>query len=132
MTKQIDKRLELMEGTCKVCGQIKMVNAESGLDADYRATMECGCDEGRVRRAELRVGEKVRSVCGEASEMRGFTKLGDAATALIMDTAMSVMRDEILQAQIKVFDSVLTMTRKTNGLGIQRTKKIEIGEEALE
>lgn len=132
MAKQIDKTLELMEGTCSACDQIKLVPAANAVDADYKATMECRCEAGRVTRASLRVASEVRSVCGEASEMRGFTKLPDEVADLVLKVAMSCMKDEILQAQIKVDDSVLTMTRKAAGIGIQRSKKIEIGQEVAE
>lgn len=132
MAKQIDKTLELMEGTCKACGQLKMVNAEDGIDADLKATMECRCDKGRTVRAEMRVRQEVRNVCGQSSEMLGFIEIPEKTTELIQSVAMACMRDEILQAQIKVDDSVLTMTRKAAGIGIQRTKKIEIGQEVAE
>lgn len=130
--KQIDKTLQLMEGSCSECGQIKMVSAANAVDADYKATMECRCEAGRVKRASLRVASEVCSVCGEASEMLGFTKMSDEVMDLVHMVAMSCMREEIIQAQIKVDDSVLTMTRKAAGIGIQRSKKIEIGQEVAE
>lgn len=132
MAKQINKTLELMEGTCQACGQLKMVNAEDGIDADYKATMECRCEKGRAMRAELRVSQEVRNVCGERAEMLGFTELPEESIDLIENVAMACMKDEILQAQIKVDDSVLTLTRKAAGIGIQRSKKIEIGQEVSE
>ena len=37
-----------MEGSCKYCGQIINVEAETQTEADEKATMECGCGAAKL------------------------------------------------------------------------------------
>ena len=43
-----------MEGSCKYCGQIINVEAETQTEADEKATMECGCGAAKLAQKRSR------------------------------------------------------------------------------
>lgn len=119
-------------GFCKGCDQGQLVEANTQVEADILATKMCKCELSRPIRAEWDIVDKVQKVCDWESESLGFKKLNtDVADALIQMGKLC-LHNHIIQGQVKVDDSVVTLTRKAAGVGIQRTMKVEIGEEALE
>ena len=100
-----EKKKELMEGYCKGCGQMILVEADAAALADTEATKKCKCEQSRI-----------------------FRSVAD----MLFTIAKMCLHDEIAQAQVKVEDSTITITRKTASVGINRTMKVEIGEEAQE
>lgn len=122
----------LMEGFCRGCGQMAMVRADNQTEADHEATKQCKCEPSKTIRAEWEIVEKVEKVGSWESEDLGFKALSMAVKDSLVEIGKLCLHDKITQGQIKVEDSVITITRKAASVGINRSMKVEIGEEAME
>lgn len=122
----------LMEGFCRGCGQMAMVRADYQSEADDEATRKCKCEESKTIRAEWEIVQKVEKVGSWESEDLGFKSLSMEVKDSLVEIGKLCLHDKITQGQIKVEDSVITITRKAASVGINRSMKVEIGEEAME
>lgn len=122
----------LMEGFCRGCGQMAMVRADNQTEADCEATKQCKCEPSKTIRAEWEIVQKVEKVGSWESEDLGFKSLSMEVKASLVRIGKLCLHDKITQGQIKVEDSVITITRKAASVGINRSMKVEIGEEARE
>ena len=109
-----------------------MVRADYQSEADDEATRKCKCEKSKVIRAEWEISQKVEKVGSWESEALGFKALSTEVKASLVEIGELCLHDKITQGQIKVEDSVITITRKAASVGINRSMKVEIGEEAME
>ncbi|MBR3183295.1 MAG: hypothetical protein IKF61_02980 [Firmicutes bacterium] len=109
-------------GTCKFCGQSKMINPlDVYIDVNYQASLECKCQEGeawrRYEAVKISTSENIRHLIGKKFP----------AIAEIMEEAMEpVWNEDIVTLQATTYDGdVITLKRVKDALNIKHVHKEE-------
>lgn len=102
-----------MMGTCRCCGQKKVVpDAMSQAEADLEATRSCTCSDGVSVRRQIAEKDTVAEMLPDVEEqVRGYV-LETAQLIRKMDLAAVTIRlDEISTVKLKAKDGAVTITR---------------------
>lgn len=119
--------MESMTGTCRYCGQTKIVEAESQKDADERVTIDCSCPGGELERKKRHVQEQLDELIGELAPDNGWDPVRPAVFNTILKIAYHIVENDISSCAMRVDDSNLKITRSKGKINIERSKTIRQG-----
>lgn len=123
--------MDYMNGVCKGCGQVIIVEAADQQDADIKATDRCGCHESRLIKNRVRIRNTITDLCGEAAEERGFQWLDTELTELIINLAELTQLGRVESAQLRAGDSVIKIRTNADGMLLFSRNRSETIEEEI-
>lgn len=122
--------MENMYGTCRFCGQQKIVSAADQADADIKATNECTCPDAVLNKKRKRVTEYMQSICsGDDATEAKFQMFDSDQTHVAVNLAELIQLGKFLNAKIVSEDSVLKISLSKNKevrISRERREKIEV------
>lgn len=107
--------MQTFEGTCRFCGQIQPVMAESFEAADLIVTDRCNCDGAALEKRKACLRENIVEVAGSGCEKYGFNPLDIEIIDLIYAAGVMVMNDEVQQISICADGTVVKISINTKG-----------------
>ena len=119
--------MESMTGTCRYCGQTKIVTAESQEDADERVTVECSCPGGELERKKKHVREQLDELIGELSPDNDWDPVKKETFDSILEVAYCVAEGSISSCAMRVDNTNLKITSSKGKINIERSKTIRQG-----
>lgn len=106
-------KMENKTGTCKFCGQIKMIKAFPNEDPDTIATNECDCYEARKEHdVNVIVSAVSNAIDKKFNELKNVPK----ALSAIKSALEPAAREEITSAVFKIGSFTFTVTTKDGKL----------------
>lgn len=128
----MNDEMEMMNGTCRYCGQVIAVKAMDQIDANLKAEDECNCDRAVRAKKFKAAGTYLQTlICGDRCREAGFAELTDKQVRLASLALESICKDNVLSVQINLEDSTLKLSAKAEDkVSIIRGKKISMRTEA--
>lgn len=118
---------ESMTGTCRFCGQTKIVTAGSQEEADMIATADCGCHGAELARKKKHVGEQLDELIGELAPDNGWDPVRPKVYEVILQLAYQITENHISSCAMRVDDTNLKITRNKGKINIERSKTVRQG-----
>jgi transcription elongation factor Elf1 len=133
-TKEGEKQMGTEKGSCKYCGQQKIVQCDPGdtqTEIDEIATANCDCPESmrvvdkteQIATANARIDE----LFGDESCDTGFYPIKDDAAINLMKTVASLIADHTVQSAMIQIDGNCKAKISTNSkskIEVMRTQRI--------
>lgn len=116
-----------MIGHCLYCGQEVMVEAESDSMADLEASRNCNCDNIIKRKSQLKV--LIEDQCGEGALRYQMQPVKKEAETLIQAVGDAILDRTIEAANIKVADTIVSISASKSGCKMSRKRAISISSE---
>ena len=121
------KELKEMTGTCKHCGQTKIVRAASQEEADRIAAMECNCPGGDMERRKKQVKEQLDELIGYLAPDNGWEPAKEETFDAIREIAEQIAEEKITSCAMRIDDTNLKLSRNKGKITIERSKTIKQG-----
>lgn len=119
-----------MNGICKYCGTMQMVNAETLEEANVKASQHCTCEGADREMKLLAVRDVVNDLMGEGALERGFSTCTIRQMEMVNELAELVVDDVIKKASLALDTSNITISKGLDTVKINRNKKTSICLEA--
>lgn len=107
--------MQTFEGTCRFCGQIQPVMAESPEEADSIVTDRCNCDGAIFEKRKACLKENIAEVAGAGCEKYGFNPLDVEITNLLYAAGVMVMLDKMQQISVSADGTAVKISVNTKG-----------------
>lgn len=119
---------DMMLGTCRFCGQRKMVQAMSEAVANEVATSECNCEEGESFRKKEACLDRIAEICKAPKNEAGVTPLSEDLAVFVRGIADRVAIKSIESATIEYMGTVIKLRPGTEEKPVKfsRSWKLEI------
>ena len=122
--------MDSLYGTCRYCGQMKMVKAADKQDADIKVTKECTCPDARLERKRVQIRTMIMDLCGAGGAQRGFMELTDEQKNAVIMLAEMVESGRAISVSLRMADSAIKLSTDADGsLKFRRDRKETIEEE---
>lgn len=109
---------------------MQAVIATSQEEADTLVTEKCDCDGSDKIKKIIHMDKLIDAICGEESKKQKFVALSTEEIEEIKSLGRMVLNLEFTQAQLRIPDSVITMSGSSKGIKISRSRKEVIEAEA--
>lgn len=122
--------MDNIHGTCKYCGQMKIVQAADEEDANLKVTRSCTCPESRLERKRTQIRNTIMDLCGAGGAQRGFMELTDEQKNAVIMLAEMVESGRAISVSLRMADSAIKLSTDADGnLKFRRDRKETIEEE---
>ena len=112
-------------GTCRFCGQTRMVVAADQQDADIKVSGSCTCPESKLLQKQQRIREIVQGICGDDGAELGFMQLDAQQIEVVQALAEMTVSGRISGVTLRTEESFISIGRSADvELKISR-KRIE-------
>lgn len=119
--------LKEMTGTCRECGQTKIVKAWNQEEADEAATLDCSCPGGELARRKKHVGEQLDELIGELAPDNGWDPVRPEVFQAVREIANHIAENRITSCAMRIDDTNLKISRSKGKINIERSKTIRQG-----
>lgn len=119
--------LKEMTGTCKHCGQTKIVQAASQDEADHKAAIDCTCPGGDAERRKKQVKEQLDELIGYLAPDNGWEPAKEETFDAIREIADQIAEEKITSCAMRLDDTNLKISRNKGKITIERSKTIKQG-----
>ena len=118
----------MLNGSCKYCGQVQNVEAESQEEADKKATELCGCDEAiKAKQHDLLI-KRINELCFASKEDTGFAPIDEDTYKLICILADKVIDEDIEGVRLDLYDRTVKISKSSKGVvKYKQSKLVEVG-----
>ena len=118
-------------GTCKFCGQMKMVDAADEEDANVKVTNSCSCPDARLMRKRKQIRTLITQICGEEGAKRGFEQLDSEQMTIVIQLAEMVESGHVISVNLRMADSAIKLSTNADGILKFRRDRSETIEEEI-
>lgn len=119
----------LRNGTCRFCGQSRMVDAEDEEKANGIASVECDCDQAKNWKKIMTMRNTVDQMFGFGADERGFSSLAQSQTGAIKTMAELVMGGAFDSCTL-TYDTVKAQLKATKDGSVRIIRKDQNGIQA--
>ena len=116
-----------MTGTCRYCGQTKIIKAEDQEHADALVTIDCNCEGGAFERQKKEVRDTLAALIGEQAPEYGWEATTPHIYECIANMADLVVAGDIASIGLRIAETNLKITRTKGKINVERTKTIKQG-----
>lgn len=118
-----------MIGTCRFCGQTKIVDDRfTEGQANAEATSMCNCPEGKIFRQNIKTLKLIYDICTKPAKHSAFNPMTEEESDNIVSLASCIADGIFDKAVVTQGDNRFTMVRDGKGvLKFSRQKLVEIG-----
>lgn len=118
-----------MTGTCRFCGQTRIIPFEcTQEEADRYAAENCACDNNMKKRRQL--CENIDQICGEECKQFGMDILVYDTIEELKQVGTLCVYGYIEAASFRVPDSVIGIKKTKDGVSVSRKKVSSVRLEA--
>ena len=110
-----ETEMESMYGTCRFCGQTRMIEAADQQDADIKATRLCTCPDARLARKKAEIREMVQDLCGAGGAELGFTEMTSEQADVVLALAEMIVSGKAISAALRIADSSVKISTAADG-----------------
>lgn len=116
------EQLKEMTGTCRFCGQTRLVEAEDQVQANLIAAEHCICDNNlkKVRQCS----ENIDQICGETARGFGMEIVSEEVIDAIKEAGTLCVYGLIGSASFRLADSTLVVKQIKDGVAVARKKSV--------
>lgn len=119
--------MQEMLGTCRCCGQTKIVKAETQEEANEITTLDCSCPGGEIERRKKQVEDQLDQLIGELAPDNGWEAVKPEVYRTISELAAKISEGEITSCTIRIDETNLRITRTKGRINIEWSKTIRQG-----
>lgn len=108
-------KLKRYEGICRFCGQVSEQMAKSQEDADYQASLNCGCADSKEFKHLKGVEQMIEDNCERPPEESKFASMSVDQVCALKTIGAGVVYGYIDKATITLADSRCQFKRTKDG-----------------
>lgn len=121
---------DVIKGSCRYCGRMELVEAETQEEADDIVTTQCSCEDATKQRRRSEVRGAIWDVCTAPKEDTGMEPMPDERIGVVQDIGELVYIGKIGKATLEICGCNIRLQKNTNDrLEIHRTCKVEASAE---
>lgn len=122
--------MNIFEGVCRYCGDVKPVMANSQEEADDAISTKCTCPEALLEDRKEQLLQNLQLTIGPACEESGFDAFEADIVEAITSLARLVLQDRLQQVSIAHGKTTLKIAINTKGqVKITRTENKAVAAE---